>query len=209
MGPIANQMLADLLRWFLARLKQGKKEVRVLETERLVLRQLTDGDFDALYAVLGDPEIMQHYPYPFDEARVRGWIARNRQRYEQDGFGLWAVVLRDTGEMIGDCGLTLQPIDGQMLPEVGYHIRRDQQRKGYATEAAAACIRLGFERYGFPAVYSYMKHTNQPSAAVAMKNGMRLIKQYPDDTNGWTKVYAITREEFLSGDDTGSGLDER
>lgn len=197
MGPIANGMLADQIKRLFSQLKRKREDV-VLETERLLLRRLTDADYDALYAVLADSDIMQHYPYTFDEARVRGWIQRNRERYEQDGFGLWAVVLRETGEMIGDCGLTLQPIDGQMLPEVGYHIRRDHQRKGYASEAAAACIRLGFERYGFPAVYSYMKHTNEPSAAVAVKNGMRLIKQYPDDANGWTKVYAITRDEFLA-----------
>ena len=58
-------------------------------------------DFDALYAVLADADNMQHYPYVFDEKRVRGWIERNMQRYQEDGFGLWAVCLKETGEMIG------------------------------------------------------------------------------------------------------------
>ena len=103
---------------------------KILETKRLFLREMTMSDLDALFAVLGDKEIMQHYPYSFDEERVRSWIERNMNRYKEDGFGLWAVCLKDTGEMIGDCGLTLQNIEGQMLPEIGYHIRRDQQRKG-------------------------------------------------------------------------------
>ena len=142
-----------------------------IETERLVLREMTPDDYDALYAVLADSDIMEHYPYTFDETRVHNWIARNMKRYEQDGFGLWAVVLKETGEMIGDCGITMQNIHGTMLPEIGYHIRKDKQRKGYASEAAAACIRYAFEHYDFPAVYSYMKYTNIPSQRTAMKMG--------------------------------------
>ena len=74
----------------------------MIETERLFLRELTEEDFDALYRVLADPNIMQHYPYAFDEDRVRNWIERNMDRYQIFGFGLWAVCLKETGEMIGD-----------------------------------------------------------------------------------------------------------
>ena len=110
----------------------------MIETERLFLREMTIADYDALYAVLADPDIMQHYPYTFDEERVRGWIERNITRYKENGFGLWAVCLKPNGEVIGDCGLTLQNIDGQLLPEIGYHIRKDCQHKGFAKEAAIA-----------------------------------------------------------------------
>ena len=169
----------------------------ILETERLTLRELTDDDYVALYAVLADSDIMAHYPYTFDEARVRRWIGRNRERYQQDGFGLWAMVLKETGEMIGDCGITMQNIHGTMLPEIGYHIRADRQRRGYASEAAAECIRYAFENYDFPAVYSYMKYTNIPSQRTAVKNGMKFIEEYPDPDNTYTRVYRITREEWL------------
>lgn len=168
----------------------------ILETERLLLRKLNYGDFDALYAVLADSDIMQHYPYTFDEARVRRWIERNLQRYETEGFGLWAVVLKATGEMIGDCGITMQNIHGKMLPEVGYHIRRDHQRNGYASEAAAGCIAWAFSNFDFPAIYSYMKYTNKASQRTAMKNGLRFVEEYPDPDNEFTRVYAITREEW-------------
>ena len=110
----------------------------LLETKRLLLREMNPEDFDALFRVLGDPETMWHYPYTFDGRHVRDWIERNMNRYRKDGFGLWAVCLKDTGEMIGDCGLTLQNINGETLPEIGFHIRRDCQRKGYAKEAARA-----------------------------------------------------------------------
>ena len=168
----------------------------ILETRRLRLRELAPGDLDALYRALADSDIMQHYPYTFDEGRVRNWIARNMDRYKTDGFGLWAVILKETGELIGDCGITMQNIHGTLLPEVGYHIRSDHQRKGYASEAAAACIGWAFETCDFPAVYSYMKYTNIPSQKTAMKNGMVFIEEYPDPDNTFTRVYRITREEW-------------
>ena len=76
----------------------------VIETQRLILREMIEDDFDALYRVLADSDIMQHYPYTFDENRVKNWIVRNIERYQIFGFGLWAVCLKDTAEMIGDCG---------------------------------------------------------------------------------------------------------
>lgn len=168
----------------------------ILETERLFLREMTMDDFDSLYAVLADPEIMQHYPYSFDEERVRSWIERNMKRYTDDGFGLWAVCLKDTGEMIGDCGLTLQNIEGQMLPEIGYHIRRDQQRKGYAKEAAAAVRDWAFQNTEYPALYSYCKYTNVGSFKTAESIGMHFEKEYEDEANKITHVSVIRREDL-------------
>ena len=121
----------------------------MLETKRLFLRDMTNSDFDALYKVLSDSDIMQHYPYTFDEKRVRGWIDKNIERYKIFGFGLWAVCLKETGEMIGDCGLTMQFINGQIKPEIGYHIRKDCQMKGYAKESAIAVRDWAFKNtYG-------------------------------------------------------------
>ena len=168
---------------------------KILETERLYLREMSMDDFDALYKVLADKEIMQHYPYTFDEERVRGWIERNMNRYKDNGFGLWAVCLKETGEMIGDCGLTLQNIEGEMLPEIGYHIRRDQQRKGYAKEAAAAVRDWAFKNTEYPAIYSYCKYTNEGSFKTAESIGMHFCKEYPDEANGITHVSVIRRED--------------
>ena len=168
----------------------------VIETGRLFLRELTPDDLDALYAVLADADNMRHYPSAFDGARVRRWIDWNLENYAADGFGLWAVCLKDTGEMIGDCGLTMQRIDGERLPEIGYHIRRDRQCRGYAKEAAAAVRDWAFEHTDYPALYSYCKYTNAPSYGTAEAIGMRFLKEYPDDVNGVTHVSRITRDEW-------------
>ena len=171
----------------------------MIETERLLLREMTHDDFDALYRVLSDSDIMQHYPYTFDEKRVRGWIDRNLERYKTFGFGLWAVCLKETGEMIGDCGLTMQMINGQIKPEIGYHIRADHQRKGYAREAAAAVRDWAFTNTPFNTIYSYMKHTNVASARTAMAYGCEFVEEYPDEVNGFSRAYAVTREKWEKG----------
>jgi len=167
-----------------------------LETTRLLLREMTYEDYDALHAVLADPDIMEHYPYTFDEARVRGWISRNIDRYQTFGFGLWAVCLKENGEMIGDCGLTMQLIDGVIRPEIGYHIRGDMQRRGYAREAAAAVRDWTFSTLPFGEIYSYMKYTNIPSAKTAESWGCSFWCEFEDEVNERTRVYRITREEW-------------
>lgn len=168
----------------------------ILETPRLILREMTDDDYHALHAILSDPETMQYYPKTYDEAGVRRWIAWCKDSYVQHGFGLWAVILKETGEFIGDCGISMQPINGQWLPEIGYHIRKAHWRKGFASEAAAACIRLAFEHFGFPAVYSYMNAANEPSWRTAEKNGLSLADEYDDPHHGRIKVYAISRDAW-------------
>jgi len=179
-----------------------------METQRLILREMAADDFLALYEILSDPQMMKFYPAPFDEEKVNNWILRNQQRYRTDGFGLWAVVLKETGEVIGDCGVTMQNIHGKMLPEIGYHISKDHQRKGYASEAAKRCMEFVFAQTDFPAVYSYMKSTNVPSYGVAIKNGMRFIEEYDDPVNTRTRVYGITREEWICMAEQEAGHDQ-
>ena len=170
----------------------------VIETKRLFLREMTEHDFPALYKVLSDPEIMQHYPYVFDETRVMNWIIRNIERYRIFGFGLWAVCLKENGEMIGDCGLTIQLIDGESLPEIGYHINKKYWRQGFGSEAARAVRDWAFENTEYDCLYSYMKYTNMASFHTALSMGMSKIKEYPDEKNYISYACAITREDWSS-----------
>jgi RimJ/RimL family protein N-acetyltransferase len=149
----------------------------IVETNRLWLRRLAPEDVVPLLAVLGDAESMRYYPKPFDREMVEAWVARNRERYEQDGFGLWAMVPKATGEVIGDCGLMVQIVDGTREVEVGYHVRRDLQNQGLATEAARACMEYGFERLGLDRIISLIRPENLPSRRVAEKNGLMIEKE--------------------------------
>ncbi|MBR5867791.1 MAG: GNAT family N-acetyltransferase [Spirochaetaceae bacterium] len=164
-----------------------------LETKRLLLREYKIEDFDALYEILSDADVMKYYPKPFDAERVKGWIEWNLDNYRKYGFGLWAVILKDSGKLIGDCGITIQNIDGEQLPEIGYHIHKDFWQKGFASEAASAVRDWAFSNTKYSYLYSYMKHTNIPSIKTAQKIGMKKLKEYPDEINGTTCVFRINQ----------------
>ena len=166
----------------------------ILETPRLILREFIPEDADGLERVISDPETMRYYPAPYDRTGVEDWIARNLARYEQDGYGLWAIDLKSSGEMIGDCGITEQEVDGEPLPEIGYHLRRDKWGRGYATEAARACRDYGFTRMNVDVLISLIRPENVPSCRVAERNGMSLWKE--TDRMGLKHlVYAVWRHE--------------
>ena len=115
----------------------------VLETERLRLRRFRREDVNAVFAIIGDDVVMQYYPKTFNRADAEQWIERNTRRYREDGYGLFAVTPKDSDDLIGDCGVIKQSVEGELAMEVGYHFRRDQWGHGYATEAARACMGIG------------------------------------------------------------------
>lgn len=166
----------------------------ILVTSRLILREFTAEDADALAAVISDPETMRYYPAPFDRAAVEQWIQRNQRRYLIDGFGLWAMVQKSSGELIGDCGLMRQDVDDAAEIEIGYHVRRDFWGQGLATEAARACRDYGFANLKLNRLISLIRPENMQSRRVAEKNGMRVAKEVI-----WRGlphcVYAIERED--------------
>jgi [ribosomal protein S5]-alanine N-acetyltransferase len=159
----------------------------ILQTPRLHLREFTPQDVDALVLVLSDPETMRHYPTPYDRAGVEQWIERNRQRYHNDGVGLWAMELKKTQgsefsdsefpEMIGDCGIIRQQVEGESLYEIGYHLRRDFWGQGLATEAAIACRDWAFTHLKTERLISLIRPENLPSCRVAERAGMTIWKE--------------------------------
>lgn len=154
----------------------------ILETERLSLRQLRQSDYAELCLILQDREVMYAYEHAFDDREVQEWLDRQLRRYHEDGFGLWAVILKETGELIGQCGLTMQDCRGKRVPEIGYLFRKQFWHRGYAIEAAAACKAYAFDVLGIGAVFSIIRDTNDASQRVAERNGMtvtdRIVKHY-------------------------------
>ncbi|MGA9983809.1 MAG: GNAT family N-acetyltransferase [Acidobacteriaceae bacterium] len=143
----------------------------VLETSRLLLREMTPHDAPALHAVLGDEETIRWYPHPYSPAEVEEWIARQVARYPS-GAGLLGLTLRDTGQLIGDCGLVWQEIDGPAELEIGYHVHPHHRNQGIATEAARAVRDYAFSTLGCDHVVSIIRPENLASRRVAEKNGL-------------------------------------
>lgn len=154
----------------------------VLETERLYLREMNEDDYEALSQILQDEETMYAYNGAFSAAETRDWLDRQIARYQKYGFGLWAVVVKENGRMIGQCGLTMQPWNDREVLEIGYLLRKDCWHKGYAIEAAKACKEYAFTKLNADEVCSIIRDTNQASQKVAVRNGMNV-------TDRWTKHY--------------------
>jgi RimJ/RimL family protein N-acetyltransferase len=164
--------------------------VKVLETDQMILRRLEISDVDALMGIFSDPEAMRYYPGTKSRTEAEEWVRRFRESYRERGFGLWAAVLRDSGEFAGQCGLVAQEVDGRDEVEIGYLFLRRFWGRGLATEAARACRDYGFGTFGFDRLVSLIDPSNLASRRVAEKVGMRLEKH----THKWGKrvcVYAI------------------
>jgi RimJ/RimL family protein N-acetyltransferase len=157
----------------------------VLTTARLELREMAEGDLDDLARLLGDPDVMRYYQRPRTRAETLEWIQKNRRRYREDGFGLWTVTLRDGGGFVGDCGLTVQRVDGVDEIELGYHVDPAHQGRGLATEAAIACRDLARNRFDARRVIAIIHPDNAASQRVAQKTGLALERRthgYGDGT---------------------------
>ena len=171
----------------------------ILETPRLGLRRLTQEDFPALCRTLQDPVAMTAYEGAFSDGEVQAWLDRQLDRYAQYGnFGLWAVIERESGLFVGQCGLTLQSWKRAEVLEIGYLFQRDRWHRGYATEAARACKAYAFDTLGAAEVSSIIRDTNLPSQRVALRNGMTprdtMVKHYRGVEMPHTR-YAVSRTE--------------
>lgn len=150
----------------------------IMETERLMLREMTPSDLGALCKIMCDEEGMRPaYERAFRPEEVQGWLNRHLNRYRKDGFGLWAVVLKETNQMIGQCGLTRQTWKEKEVLEIGYLFQKEHWHRGYATEAAIACKEYAFSVLQAKDVYSIIRDTHVASQRVALRNGMRILDQ--------------------------------
>ncbi len=146
----------------------------IFETKRLFLRELNQNDFFDLCEILQDDKVMYAYEGKYSDEEVQNWLDKQIMRYKTDGFGLWAVILRESGEMIGQCGLTLQECKEKKVLEIGYLFKYLYWHFGYATEAAVACKEYAFYKLHSKEVYSIIRDTNTASQNVAIRNGMSI-----------------------------------
>jgi RimJ/RimL family protein N-acetyltransferase len=144
-----------------------------LVTERLALRRFTDGDLGPLLDVFGDAEVMRYVGAersPLDRGGVAALLAAAQAHWTAHGFGLLAIVDRETGRLIGEVGLHVLE-DGPDV-EVGYTLARAAWGRGYATEAATAVLRWGFAGLRLHRVVAVADPANHASLRVLDKLGM-------------------------------------
>jgi RimJ/RimL family protein N-acetyltransferase len=144
-------------------------------TSRLLLRRWRATDRAPFAALNADPAVMRYFTSALDRAASDALVDRIEARFEENGWGLWALELRATGEFIGFAGLDPTPadlpVDGRV--EVGWRLASSAWHQGYATEAGRAAVRYGFEKLDLPELVSFTAVLNEPSQAVMRRLGMR------------------------------------
>ena len=151
----------------------------VCETSRLILRKFDESDVDSLLGFRGDPEVMRFSitgPETREEIQTK-YLPSCFRRYSRDGLGQWAVVQKSDGICMGECGISVQEVDGEKEFEISYRLRRDNWGNGLATEAARACCDYGFKQAGLRRLISIIESENAASIRVAEKMGMTLAKR--------------------------------
>ena len=169
----------------------------MIETERLILRKMREDDAGAFLDIFSDPIAMRYFGVIFDRPRMDQWVRNNLEHEEQHGFSLLSVTLKDNGEVVGDCGLETDKIDGQMIVGIGFDFRRSYWGKGYATEAALAVLKYGFTRLEFDSISGWIDPENTPSQRVAERIGMT-VEKYVIRGGKKYALYSIKREDWKS-----------
>jgi len=179
-------------------IKMNKMIIEALETQRLLARRLTlDDTGNWMDFILGENSLDYFNFVKPDRESCEWWIKRQLKRYEDDGYGLMAIIVKETGEMAGQCGLLKQELEGKTEIEIGYSLIPRFRGFGYATEAARAFKELAFNRNLTESIISIIHIDNLKSQKVAENNGM--TRDFMTENYGLTKgiphiVYRIRKE---------------
>lgn len=165
----------------------------MIETERLLLRPMVAEDAVPLLRVFADPLVMASFGVPpFGPEQMERWVARNLAHQRAQGYGLFSVVLKESGLLIGDCGLTRMTLGGVDEVELGYDLCSDYWNRGLATEAACAVRDDAFATLGLPRLVSLIRQGNAASRRVAEKVGMRHEADLVEDGRDYW-LYSLER----------------
>lgn len=176
----------------------GMAEDRMIETDRTILRWFCSEDVDGVLSFMGNPEVMRFsLGGPYDRKECEEFIRWCLSRYEVKGYGLFAVTLKATSEVIGYCGFYDQNIDGADEVELGYRLHPRTWNAGIGTEVAYAVQNFGFLEMGFDRLISIIEPENVASVRVAVKNGMRHEKDSLFKNIVPVKIYSVTKEEHI------------
>lgn len=167
------------------------------ETARLMLRELTWQDLDAVSAFLQDEEVMYAWEHAFSADEVSDWLGENIKRYQTDGFSFWAVIAKSSGKLIGVCGPLVETVEGVRRTGIAYIFNKSYWGQGYAEEAAQASVIYALETLGADEVIAEIRPENMPSRRVAECLGMKVQGSFVKTYKGKAMphlIYALKRE---------------
>ncbi|WP_206912002.1 hypothetical protein IGL98_002756 [Enterococcus sp. DIV0840] len=157
---------------------------KIIENEQLYLREFTPDDFSDLCLILQDEETMYAYESTFSQEKVTDWLNWNLKSYEENGFGLWAIIDQKSDAFVGQCGIVYSDVENESLLEIGYLVNKHYWNQGYATSASQLCLTYAKTELNAKKICSIIRDTNLSSQKVAEKNGMTIVKQFDKDYSG-------------------------
>lgn len=177
----------------------------ILSTERLILRPFELTDAPEVRRLAGDPDVSGNalnIPEPFEEGMAEAWIATHADAFDRGELAAFAVIRKDGGRLVGAAGLTIHRHDDRA--ELGYWIARAEWGKGYATEAAGAVLRYGFESLALHRIHADCLARNPASGRVLRKLGMAFegrLRRHARKRGTFEDLdlYGILRDEYLPG----------
>jgi len=152
----------------------------VTETDRLIIRHYKEEDFPAFAEMNADIEVMKHFPNPLSKSESRAMFERLNSRLDETGKSFWAVEVKENNDFIGFVGLSEPSYEMDFMPctEIGWRLRSKYWGKGYATEAAKACLEVGWNEYELNEILSTAVTANLPSIHIMKKLGMTYVKNF-------------------------------
>lgn len=172
----------------------------VLQTERLILRQLTDADVAPMAKILGDPEVMRYSVRGvLSEGATAEFVYWAGQCYALHGFGPWAVVEKASGTLLGFCALNQESVDGAEEVEIGYRLAPQFWGQGMATEVVRATLAYGFERLGLPSIIAIVQPANVASVRVIQKVGFNAFV-YSQYHRLGVRIYRLNQDDWMAGE---------
>jgi RimJ/RimL family protein N-acetyltransferase len=164
----------------------------MIDTHRLLLRQMTTKDLDELVAIHAEPDVLR-FMGAFDRVKASEWMQQSQREWSERGYGRLAIADRASGRLLGRTGLKYWPQFKET--EVGWVLRPDAWGHGFATEAALACAVWGFQNFDLPYLTAMIRPDNRRSVRVAERLDMSplredLLLEEP------VVVYSITRDEW-------------
>ncbi|MGX7149137.1 GNAT family N-acetyltransferase [Enterococcus ureasiticus] len=157
---------------------------KIIENEQLYLREFTPDDFSDLCLILQDEETMYAYESTFSQEKIADWLNWNLKSYEENGFGLWAIIDQKSDTFVGQCGIVYSNVEEEFLLEIGYLVNKRYWNQGYATSASKLCLTYAKTELNAKKICSIIRDTNLSSQKVAEKNGMTIVKQFDKDYSG-------------------------
>ncbi len=174
--------------------------MQITETKRLIIREYTSRDPSQIGAILTDRKTMAFWPAPFTEAQVENWLKTKVEAYRGSGLGRFAVVLRETNQVIGDAGIVKAEVDGRKEWDLGYIIHADYWGQGYGKEVAGALLDYAFRYTDIERIIAHFAQDHQFSRSVAEAIGMQCEKTFVNEKNlrKYHDLYAIDRKTFVT-----------